>query len=320
MLSENTIVNTLPKLVVLVGPSGVGKTSISLDLAREFNGEIVNGDATAIYRFLNIGSAKPKLLERSEVPHHLIDIATPDENITVARYQQIAYETIDDIISRGRHPFLVGGSGLYMRAVIEGYKIPPVPPNHELRRSLSIEAEQKGHLWLYELLRSIDPVAANSIDPQNIRRVIRAIEVCQATNQPISVFWKQREARYAPIIIGLTRPPEELFARINFRVDIMFQEGLVDEVKSILDAGYPPESPTLLSIGYKEIIAYLQGKITLDLAVYEIKRATRRLARRQMSGFFSLDDIKIKWFDISNSNAVRTIQEYLLSHGLRRHN
>jgi tRNA dimethylallyltransferase len=318
MLLENTVFNPLPKLVVLVGPSGVGKTRISLDLAREFNGEIVNGDVTALYRYLDIGSAKPTINERLEVPHHLIDIATPDENLTVAQYQQLAYTVIEDIISRGKCPFLVGGSGLYIHSVVEGYKIPPVLPNYQLRQELTIEAEKKGHVWLYELLRSLDPVAANNIDPTNIRRVIRAIEVCQTTGQPISVFWKQREVRYTPIIIGLNRPVEELFERINLRVDSMFKEGLVDEVKSILSMGYKPDSPALLSIGYKEVVDYLQGNITLNLATDEIKRATRRLARRQMSGWFSLDDPRIKWLDVSNPDTIYRIQEYLVSQGFNR--
>lgn len=318
MQSTSAMVDPLPKLVVVVGPTGVGKSRISLELAREFDGEIVNGDATAMYRHLDIGSAKPTLQERSKIPHHLIDIASPDENITVAQYQQLAYKAIDDILSRGKHPFLVGGSGLHIRVVIEGYKLPSVPPNHQLRQMLARETETRGYVWLHDLLRNLDPMAATRIDPTNTRRVIRAIEVCKVTGQPISIFWKRREVRYAPIIIGLIRPIEELFERINLRVDLMLREGLVDEVKSILDMGYMPGSPALLAIGYKELVPYLRGNIDLDSVAHQIKRATRRLARRQMRGWFRLDDVRIKWFDVSSPSAIGLIQDLLASGGLRR--
>lgn len=308
----------LPKLVVVVGPSGVGKTSVSLELAREFDGEIINGDATAMYRYLDIGSAKPTLQERSEIPHHLIDIASPDVSLTVAQYQQLAYNAIDGVLSRGRCPFLVGGSGLYVRVVVEGYKIPSVPPNRQLRQTLAGEAERRGHTWLHDLLFSLDPIAATRIDPTNTRRVIRAIEVCKRTGHPISILWKQHEVRYDPIIIGLIRPLEELFARIDVRVGLMLQEGLADEVKSILDMGYEPDCPALQAIGYKELIPYLQGSLDLDSVAHKIKRATRRLARRQMRGWFRLDDARINWFDVSNSRAICAIQELLTSRGLRR--
>lgn len=319
MLSANPLVNSLPKLVVVVGPSGAGKTKLSVEIARRFSGEIVNGDATALYRHLSIGSAKPTPLERREVPHHLIDVAAPDETITVAQYQQLAYRAIDDILSRGKCPLLVGGSGLYVRAVTEGYRIPLVPPNHQLRQTLTREAEERGHVWLHGLLRSLDPMAATCIDPTNVRRVIRAIEVCLATGQPISGFWKERDIRYASVIVGLTRPLEELFARIDLRVDHMLQEGLVDEVRSILDMGYAPDSSALSAIGYKEVIRYLQGKIALDVAVRQIKQATRRLARRQLRGWFRLDDAHIHWFDVDSPNAVCCIERLLASQGLGRH-
>ena len=316
---ESTTVELLPKLVVIVGPSGVGKSGVSLELAREFSGEIVNGDATSMYRYLDIGSAKPTLPERRRIPHHLIDIVSPDEIITVAQYQQLTYKSIDDIFSRNKQPFLVGGSGLYVRSIIEGYRIPPAPPDHHMRKSLEGEAEKRGYVWLHELLCSLDPLAAANIAPTNIRRVIRAIEVCKTTGQPISLFWKQRKARYKSVIIGLTQPIEELFERINLRVDHMLQEGLVDEVKSILDMGYNPDSPALLSIGYKEIIQYLQGYVTLDSAIHKIKQATRRLARRQMSGWFRQDDTNINWFDISNPHAISHIKNYLMSNGFKKH-
>ena len=159
MKLETTVTNPLPELVAVVGPSGVGKTAISLEIAREVGGEIVNGDATALYRFLNIGSAKPTLRERCDIAHHLIDIAAPDEIVSVGQYQKLAYAAIDDILDRGRRPLLVGGSGLYIRAVVEGYVIPPVPPDDDLRTILASAVQRRGHTWLQGVLRDLDPIA-----------------------------------------------------------------------------------------------------------------------------------------------------------------
>jgi len=314
MRADNTVMNLLPKLVVVVGPSGVGKTAISLEVAREFGGEIVNGDATAMYRYLNIGSAKPTLRERCDIAHHLIDIAAPDEIITVGQYQQLAYAAIDDILDRGKCPLLVGGSGLYIQAVVEGYMIPPVPPDDDLRWTLAREIEKRGHIWLQGVLRNLDPIAANVIDPANTRRLIRAIEVCRATGQPISSFWEKRDVRYFPVMVGLTRPLPELFARIDIRVDIMLQQGLVHEVESILDMGYAPNVGALTAIGYREVVSYLHGKITLDAAISQIKQATRRLARRQIRGWFRSDDPRIHWFDVSIPDSVWCVAGFLASY------
>ena len=210
-------------LVAVVGPTAVGKSQLALHLAQDFGGEIVNADSRQVYRYMDIGTAKPSRAEMSLVRHHLIDIINPDESFSLAIYQKLAFDAIEDIQQRHKLPLLVGGSGLYVWSVIEGWKIPPVAPNAKLRRSLEIRAREKGGYALYQELQKLDQVAATKIMPTNLRRIIRALEICQTTGRPASQLWQKQPPSYPVLIIGLTIQREDLYRRIDSRVDEMIK-------------------------------------------------------------------------------------------------
>jgi len=281
-----------PDLFVLVGPTAAGKTVRAIELAQRFEGEIVSADSRQIYRGMDIGTAKPTRDEQAQAPHHLIDIVNPDESYTLAQYQADAYAAIDDILARGKQPFLVGGTGLYVRAVVEGLCIPRVPPNEELRAQL---AAQDGAA-LHERLRALDPDAAARIDPRNVRRTIRALEVCLATGARFSELGKATPPPYHITQIGLTASRPELYARIDARTDRMMAEGLVTEVQTLVTQGYGWELPSMSGLGYRQIGEYLRGQASLDTAVANIKRATRDFVRRQYA-WFRLRDERIHWYE-----------------------
>lgn len=284
-------------LIAIVGPTAVGKTSISLQLARDFDGEIVSADSRQIYRGLDIGTDKVDSAQRQAIPHHLIDVVDPDEVFTLAQYQRAAYAAIDDIHRRGRLPFLVGGSGLYVKAVLEGLGIPEVEPNEDLRQELEAYAATHGLAALYARLRALDPVAAQRIDPRNVRRVVRALEVCLISGRPISELQQATPPPYRILRIGLIRPRPVLYLRIDRRVDKMVARGLVEETRRLLEAGYPPQLPALTGLGYRQIVQYLRGELTLEEAIAAIKQQTRRFVRQQAT-WFRLDDPRIRWFDL----------------------
>ena len=296
-------------LIAILGPTAVGKTALSIKLAEEFRGEIVSADSRQVYRGMDIGTAKPTADEQRRVRHHLLDVVNPDETFTLSEYQHHAYAAIADIHACGRVPFLVGGSGLYVRAVLEGLSIPRVAPDHARRKEL----ERENAAALYARLQQIDPVAAEKIDSRNKRRVIRAIEVCETTGKPISQQQRREEPNYRVLRIGLTLPREELYRRINARVDAMIAAGLVDEVRGLLDRGYSADVPAMSGLGYRQIELYLRGSISLDEAVRMLKRDTRRFVHHQYS-WFRLDDARICWFDLSvaKSTDIReTIARFL---------
>ncbi len=284
-------------LIAILGPTAVGKTCVAIHLAQEFDGEIVSADSRLVYRGMNIGTAKPTAEEQRRVPHHLIDLVEPDEPFTLAQYQQMAYATIADIHTRGHVPFLVGGSGLYVRAVLDGLAIPRVAPNLERREELGRQEATE----LYAHLRLMDPLAADRIDPRNKRRVIRAIEVCEAAGEPVSGLQAERAPNYRILRIGLTLPRDELYRRINARVDEMMAAGLVDEVKNLLDRGYALDTPAMSGLGYRQIALYVRGEATLEEAVRLLKRDTRRFVHHQYS-WFRPDDPRIRWFDLSQAS------------------
>jgi tRNA dimethylallyltransferase len=283
-------------LIAILGPTAVGKTALSIKLAEEFHGEIVSADSRQVYRGMDIGTAKPTADEQRRVRHHLIDMVNPEEAFTLSEYQHFAYAAITDIHTRGRVPFLVGGSGLYVRAVLEGLSIPRVPPNHSRRTEL----ERADSVQLYTHLRRLDPAAAAKIDPRNRRRVIRAIEVCETTGKPISAQQKREEPSYRVLRIGLTLPREDLYRRINTRVDQMIAAGLVDEVRGLIALGYSADVPAMSGLGYRQIELNLRGSISLDEAVRMLKRDTRRFVHHQYS-WFRPDDTRIRWFDLSTA-------------------
>jgi tRNA dimethylallyltransferase len=287
-------------IIVIVGPTAVGKTAASIKLARRFKGEIVSADSRLLYRGMDIGTAKPTEEEMDNVPHHLIDVADPDENWNLAIYQQEAYKIIDNIHERGKLPFLVGGTGQYIRSIIEGWLIPPQRPDYDLRHALRQWAQTIGAEALYERLKRLDPEAAEKIDYRNLRRTVRALEVIFKTGERFSDLRRRQECHYYPIVLGITYPREDLYERVNQRIAQMLEEGFIDEVKQLLDEGYSPDLPTMSAIGYREIVQYLQGEITLEEALTIMKRNTRTFIRRQ-ANWFKPDDPRIIWFTASEN-------------------
>ncbi len=286
-----------PLLLAIVGPTAVGKTTISLQLASELGGEIVSADSRQIYRGLDIGTDKASPAQQAQIPHHLLDVVDPDQVLTLAEYQRVAYAAIDGIHGRGGLPLLVGGTGLYVRAVLDGLGIPETPPDEALRAELESYAAEQGAAALHARLAALDPVAAGRIDYRNVRRVVRAMEVCLVTGQPISQLQTAAPPPYRIVRIGLTRPRDALFARIDQRVDEMLARGLLAETQRLLDYGYFPQLPALTGLGYRQMIQFLLGETSYDEAVAAIKQQTRRFVRQQYT-WFRLDDSRIAWFDL----------------------
>jgi tRNA dimethylallyltransferase len=286
-----------PPLVVLVGPTAVGKTEISLRLAKRLGGEIVSADARLFYRGMDIGTAKPNLQERQQVPHHLIDVADPDESWSLALFQRAARQAIAGILARGRMPLLVGGSGQYVRAVLEGWQVPAQGPDRRLREALESWAGRVGAEGLHARLAAIDPPAAARIQPRNLRRTVRALEVIFSTGRRFSEQAGRGEPPYRALILGLTRPRPELYARIDARIQTMMAAGLADEVRRLLAQGYSPQLPTMSAIGYQEMVQTLNGEINLEEAVTLMKRRTRQFVRRQ-ANWFKVSDPHIHWFRV----------------------
>jgi len=299
-----------PFLLLLVGPTAVGKTEIAIQLAERINGEIVSADSRLFYRGMDIGTAKPTRAEQARVRHHLIDIAEPDEILSLAVFQQKAREAIADIHSRGKFALLVGGTGQYVRAVTEGWSPPEVKPDSKLRDELESEKEEKGKDFLYEKLKSLDPEAAQKIDPRNVRRTIRALEVILTTGRKFSEQRGQSDSPYHLITIGLTRPRPELYARVDARIESMFANGLLDEVKGLLAKGYSSDLPTMSAIGYRECVSVIEGKLSVEQAKVEMRRATRIFVRRQ-SNWFKESDPNIHWFYAGEAKVIEKIADLI---------
>jgi tRNA dimethylallyltransferase len=276
---------TLPPLVAVVGRTAVGKSALGIELCERLGGEIVTADSRQVYRLMDIGTDKPDAAAQSRVPHHMIDLVMPDEPYTLADYQSGAYATIDDIHSRSRVPFLVGGTPLYTNAVLEGWSIPRVAPDLELRGSLEREAEEIGSEALHARLRERDPAAAERILPSNTRRIIRALEVIETTGLPISEQQRKEPPPYRTLVILLDCERDELYRRIDRRVDGQIERGLVEEVAHLHSLGYPFDLPSMSGLGYRQIGAYLQGRATLGEAVQRIKWDTHAFARHQGNWF-----------------------------------
>jgi tRNA dimethylallyltransferase len=290
-------------LVAIIGPTAVGKSELALHLAQEFGAEIVSADSRQVYRYMDIGTNKPTLTERASIPHHIIDVVNPDEDFNLAIYYQLAREAIKTIQSKGKLPLLVGGSGLYVWSLVEGWKIPRVTPNSQLRQDLEARAKQEGSQVLYEELRQIDSLAAAKILPNNLRRIIRALEIYKMTGQPPSQLWHKKAPSFPILIIGLTVERSELYSRIDSRVDKMVQKGLVKEVEELSKMGYSFSLPSMSGIGYKQIGDFLQGELSLPMATDKIKYETHRLARHQYA-WFRLNDKRIHWFNAGRFSVI----------------
>jgi len=293
-------------VIAIVGPTAVGKSELALHLAQYFPLEIISADSRQVYRYMDIGTNKPSLVERAAVPHHVIDVVEPDEDFSLAMYHQLAIEALKAIKQKGKLSLLVGGSGLYVWSLVEGWKIPQVPPDQKLRRQLEARAEQEDSQSLYRELQDIDPVAAAKINPSNIRRIIRALEIYHATGQPPSQLQRKEAPAFSVLTIGLTQERSELYRKIDWRVDKMIQRGLVEEVEQLLKRGYSSSLPSMSGIGYKQIGQFLRGEMTLPEAIDKIKYETHRLARHQYA-WFRLSDSRIHWFDVSETEGKASI-------------
>lgn len=289
------------KLIVLIGPTAVGKTKLSIELAKKFNGEIISGDSMQVYKGMDIGTAKVTNVEMEGIPHHLIDIKEPDESFSTAEFQQLVRTKIEEISSRGRVPMIVGGTGLYIQSVIYDYHFTDAPSDLSFRNMLEKEAEEHGQGYLHERLRAVDPESASRIHPNNVRRVIRALEIIHCTGKTAAELQEKQspELLYDTAIIGLTMDRELLYNRINLRVDLMLEQGLLEEVKYFYDQGLK-DCQSIQAIGYKELYDYFACKIHLETAVENLKQNSRRYAKRQLTWF--RNKMNVEWFDMSVSN------------------
>jgi len=299
-------------LVAIVGPTAVGKSELALHLARTVPLEVVNADSRQVYRYMDIGTSKPTSSQRASVPHHLIDVVNPDEDFNLAMYRQLATEAIEAIQEKGKLPLLVGGSGLYIWSLVEGWGIPQVPPNAELRCKLEARARQEGNYALFAELNRIDPLTATKTHPSNTRRVIRALEIYQMTGQAPSQLWHKEAPSFPVLIVGLTLERSELYRRIGRRVDNMITTGLVEEVMSLLKKGYSLNLPSMSGIGYKQIGQFVQGQLDFAPAIEQINYETHRLVRHQYA-WFHLSDERIHWFDAGESKVNEEVINLCLS-------
>jgi len=289
--------NLKDRLVAIVGPTAVGKSRLAIHLSQTFGGEIVSADSRQVYCHMDIATAKPSLKESSIVPHHLISIINPDESFSLAQYHELAYRAIDDIRQRNKLALLVGGSGLYVWSILEDWELPHVPPDPEFRNALEEEAARDGTDGIYRRLMEVDPAAGQRIDPHNTRRMIRALEVHRSTRTPSSQRWHKKPPPFKILIIGLTADRAELYRRIDARVDEMIEQGLVEEVKRLVNMGYSTNLPAMSGIGYKQIILFFSGELTLPAAIQQIKYETHRFVRHQYN-WFRLQDDRIHWFNV----------------------
>jgi len=285
------------QLIAIVGPTGTGKSDLAVKLARDFGGEVINADSRQFYRYLDIGTAKPSLEERGGIPHYLFDIIDPNQDYNLAVYHQSAYRTINEIKSRHGLPILVGGSGQYIWSVLENWQVPRVPPDEALRCQLEQSAKADGNEVLYQRLRELDPAAAVKIDPRNVRRVIRALEICLRGDLHGGRGTSLKPPLHRMLVIGLTAEREELYRRIDLRVDKMIESGLIEEVRAILEKGFPVEASGFKSVGYKEGISHLKGEMNFAEMTERIKTETHRLVRHQYN-WFKLSDRRIHWIDV----------------------
>jgi tRNA dimethylallyltransferase len=281
----NIPIKTKP-VIAIIGPTGIGKTAMAVALSKHIPAEVVNADSRQIYRQMDIGTAKPTPEERAAVPHYLIDIVDPDQTLTMAEYQGMAYKAIDEIHGRGKTALLVGGTGQYVTALLEGWQAPEVPPNETIRAELEAFTAEHGALALFERLREVDPASAERMDPYNARRTIRALEVCIMTGKPFSAQRTKLPPPYRILELALTMEDREsLYNRLDTRIDRMIESGLVEEVRRLRDQGYDWRLPSMSGLGYAQLRPYLENEATLDDCITAIKRDTRTFVRRQYTWF-----------------------------------
>ncbi|MCC6801297.1 MAG: tRNA (adenosine(37)-N6)-dimethylallyltransferase MiaA [Anaerolineae bacterium] len=294
-------------LLVVLGATAVGKTALAIDLARALDGEIVSADSRQIYREMDIGTAKPTPEERAQAVHHLIDVVAPDKDLSLAQYQRLAYDAIADIHCRGKLPLLVGGTGQYITALLEGWSIPEVPPTLALRAELEAQAESGGVEALYARLLALDPQAAEFVEPSNLRRIVRALEVCIETGQPFSAQRGKQPPSYRVMTYGLTMERERLYARADLRVLDMMARGFLDEVRALLDKGYDRRLPSMSGLGYAQLAGHLLDGVPLDEAIRATQTASHRFIRRQYT-WFRGHDHAILWHNVDSTARAELIE------------
>lgn len=297
----------MENLLIITGPTGIGKTEISLKLANKYKGEIISSDSMQIYKKLDIGTAKVDL-DKTDIPHHMVDILEAHENFSVADFKIKAKEIISDINSRGGLPILVGGTGLYINSIVYNLDFTETKADYEYRDELRKILEEKGSEFLYNKLFNLNKDMAEKIRPNNGQRIIRALEILKSGNEKENNF-RQENEDYNLIFIGINMDRERLYERINSRVDKMIELGLVDEVRSLLDKGLDKNSQSLKAIGYKEVISYLEGEIEYSEMIDLIKKNSRHYAKRQLTWFRR--DGRIKWFDKESDNLLEEIESYI---------
>jgi tRNA dimethylallyltransferase len=300
---------------VILGSTAVGKTDVAILLAERWGGEIISADSSAVYRGLDIGSAKPTPAEQRRVRFHLIDVADPSEVFTAARFRELALQAMADIQARGKRVLIVGGTGLYLRVLLHGFSLAPPPADPEVRARWKAEVERVGAPALHARLQQIDPLAAARIHPNDAVRITRAFEVYDMTGAPISQWQQRANAELPALKIGLTMPREQLYARIDQRVDKMIALGMLEEVRTLLQNGYNPEQPALKGLGYRHLIGYIQGRVSWDESVRLWKRDTRRFAKRQMTWFRT--EPGVHWVDASlgMEQTARLVELLLMEQG-----
>ncbi len=286
----------MEEIITIIGPTGVGKTKLAIEIAEKFNGEIISADSRQVYKYLNIGTAKPTTEERKKAIFHLVDFLTPDENYSCGSFARDAEHLIEEILNRNRLPIVCGGTGLYIKALFNPlHQLPQ--SNRELKSYFQNLWKEKGLDYLYNRLLRIDPEWANRIGPRDKQRILRGLEVYEITGRPLSALIKQekRDTRFKPKYIGLLRPREELYKKIDERYDLMVNNGLIDEVKMVLRMGFDPNCPGLRTIGYKQIVQYLNGEWDLAIAIGKAKQQTRNFAKRQITWFSKIT--QVNWYN-----------------------
>ncbi len=306
------------RVIVIVGPTASGKTNLSIELANKFNGEIVSADSMQIYKYMDIGTAKPSIEEMQGIKHYLIDEVLPNDEFNVVKYKQLATKYIDEIFEKGKQPIVVGGTGLYVSSLINNIVFSETESDWELRESLKKEAAEFGPEYIHNKLKEVDPQAAENIHPNNVKRVIRALEVYFQTQKPIAYHNEMSRSipsKYEFILIGLAMDRQRLYDRINKRVDIMLNSGLVKEVKNLINLGFADCLISMQGIGYKEILAHLNNQISLEEAMEAIKQGSRRYAKRQITWFKRINEIK--WFNLdnygNNNDMIKDVVSYITS-------
>lgn len=299
-------------VVVIVGPTAVGKTKLSIEMAKRFSGEIISGDSMQVYKGMDIGTAKIHDRDMQGIPHYMIDIKEPDENFSVADFQSYVQSYIEDITARDHLPIIVGGSGLYIQAALYDYNFAEQKRDPNYTYALEQRIEQEGIMPVYEELKKIDPEQADKIHPNNHRRVIRALEIYETTGQTMTEHHRtqqQKESIYHPVFIGLEMERQLLYKRINQRVDEMIKQGLIEEVKSLYNRGYR-NCQSMKAIGYKEFIPYFEGNLTLEECIVQLKRNSRRYAKRQYTWF--KNQLHIQWYSV-HPKAIHVTFEKILT-------